>query len=70
MEMTIEKILVARKWRIDKLADKVGVHRATVYRWKADGPPKDGPARKLLDLEWKKICASPMCMNRLGVSIW
>ena len=39
-------------WSQAKLAEKFGVDQATVSRWEANGGPKSGAAKKLLDRLW------------------
>lgn len=51
----IDDILKARKWNVEKLAERIGVHKATVFRWRKDGMPESGPAKKIVEIEWKKI---------------
>ena len=49
---TSEQIRAARKVLGESqaaFASRFGVDQATIHRWEIDGPPKRGPARKLVE---------------------
>lgn len=54
-EMTVEAILKAKGWSIQKMADKFGVDHSTVWKWKKFGVPTKGTSKTMLEMEWKKI---------------
>jgi len=53
--MTVEAILKAKGWSIQKMADKFGVDHSTVWKWKKFGVPTKGTSKTMLEMEWKKI---------------
>lgn len=49
------QIMNARRWDVEKMAKKFGVHISTVYRWRLGRLPPKGMAKHMLEVEYAKI---------------
>ncbi|MBX9456152.1 MAG: helix-turn-helix domain-containing protein [Rhizobium sp.] len=53
-------------WTQAEFGDALGVDQSTVSLWERNGPPRKGPARKILDSMTLEVDASPSTCPAYG----
>lgn len=56
--MTIREYLDRKQLSVEELADQIGVHYSTVYRWLKGGEIKSGDMQRLIEVSHNAIKAT------------